>query len=178
MSITVGTNTYLSVSDADSYVEDNYVSTDTKYTSWVSLTIADKEVYLKKATKKLDRQFLRGIKAVSTQTLEFPRALKSDYRRENFPILNVYMNGDWLVETSVSQRVKDAQVEEALSMVTSGATANKRAELQAQGVKSFKLGNLSEDYGSGMTGAVGTTKLLSTEAHELMRYYTLRSVAI
>ena len=88
------------------------------------------------------------------------------------------MNGDWLVETSVSQMVKDAQVEEALSMVTSGATANKRAELQAQGVKSFKLGNLSEDYGSGTSGSISSTKLLSTEAHELMRYYTLRSVAI
>lgn len=177
MSIVVNENSYLSLADANTYVSDNYVSTATEYTSWGALNDANKELYLKKATKKIDRLYLRGIKAVSTQTLEFPRAIRTDYRRENFPLVNIRLDADWVIETEVSQNVKDAQVEEALSILVDGTTANKRAKLQAQGVKSFSLGNLSENYGTG-TKANGTTKLFSTEAQELLRYYLLGSVNI
>ena len=177
MAITVGTDTYISLADANTYVTANHVSTSTEYTSWTTLTDANKELYLKKAAKKIDRLYLRGVKAVSTQTLEFPRAIRTDYRRENFPLINIRLDADWVIETAVSQQVKDAQVEEALSMLVDGATANKRAKLQAQGVKSFSLGNLSENYGTG-SKANGATKLLSTEAQELLRYYLLGSVNI
>jgi len=177
MAITVNTDTYISLADADTYVAANYLTTDTKYSTWDGLSDDNKEIYLKRATKKLDRQYLRGIKAVSTQTLEFPRAIQTDYRRTNYPLINITLDNDWVIETEVAQMVKDAQVEEALSSATQGATATKRAELQAQGVKSFSLGNLSEDYGNATT-TQGTTKLLSIEAQELIRYYVLGSVAI
>ena len=177
MAITVGTDTYITLAAADTYVAANYLSTDTKYTTWDNLTDANKEIYLKRATKRLDRQYLRGIKAVSTQTLEFPRAIQTDYRRTNYPLINITLDNDWVIETEVAQMVLDAQVEESLSASTQGTTANKRAELQAQGVKSFSLGNLSEDYGNAST-TQGTTKLISIEAQELLRYYVLGSVAI
>ena len=179
MAITVNTDTYISLADADTYVSANYVSTDTKYTTWDALEDADKEIYLKRATKKLDRQILRGAKAVDTQTLQFPRALKLCNRRYEQAVYGVDVNGDrdWYVESAVTQTVKDAQVEEALSLVTQGTTANKRAELQAQGVKSFSLGNLSEDYGSAST-TQNKTQLLSVEAKELMKFYTIGGVAL
>jgi len=178
MAITVGTDTYISLADADTYVADNYVSTDTTYTTWDNLTDANKEIYLKKATKKLDRQILRGTKAVSTQTLEFPRALYSNYSRDDFPLLNISLNGDWVIETAVSQYVLDAQVEEALGIVVGGATANDRLKLQQQGVKSFKLGDLSESYGNGISTSYNSTRLASVEAKELLRYYVAGSVGI
>ena len=178
MAITVGTDTYLTVASADTYVEANYICSDTKYSTWDALSDATKEIYLKRATKKLDRQYLRGVKAVSSQTLEFPRAIRTEYRRDNFPLINITLDNDWVIETSVNQMVIDAQVEEAITLATSSATAGKRAELQAQGVKSFSLGNLSEDYGAGETSATGSTKLLSIDAQELLRYYVVGSVAL
>lgn len=177
MAITVNTDTYISLDDADTYVEENYISTDTKRTSWEALSDSDKEIFLKKATKKLDRQILRGIKANDTQTLEFPRALPTKYRREDYPQLNIRLDGDWVVETEVSQRVKDAQVEEALSINTTGSNANKRLELQKQGVKSYSIGNLSETFNS-VSSNYSTTTLLSTEAKELLSYYVSGSVRI
>lgn len=179
MAITVGTDTYLTLAAAQTYVEANYVCTDTKYSSWDALADATKEIYLKRATKKLDRQIIRGAKAVDTQTLQFPRALKVYDRRYEQAVYGVNVNGDrdWYVESAVTQTVKDAQVEEALSLVTQGSTANKRAELQAQGVKSFSLGNLSEDYGSAAT-TQNQAKLISIEAQELMRYYVAGAVKL
>lgn len=178
MAITVGTDTYISLDNADTYVSNNYVSTDTTRTTWEALSDADKELYLKKATKKIDRQILRGVKAVSTQTLEFPRALYTNYRREDFPNLNIRLDGDWVVETTTSQLVKDAQVEEALSLLVDGSTANERIKLQQQGVKEFSLGDLSEKYGGGVSNNYNSTTLLSLEAKELLKYYVAGSVPI
>jgi DNA-binding NarL/FixJ family response regulator len=178
MAITVGTDTYISLADANTYVSNNYPKTSTEYTAWTdiaSLTDADKEMYLKKACKKIDRQMLRGIKTLATQTLEFPRAIHTDYYNTNYPNTVVRYTADWVVEESVSQSVKDAQVEEALSLILQGANANKRADLQAQGVKTFSLGNMSETYNKSTTSG---TRLLSAEAKELLRYYLAGGVMI
>jgi hypothetical protein len=183
LAITVDTDTYISLSDADTYVGENYISTATEYTTWDALSDSDKEIYLKKATKKIDRQILRGVKAVVTQTLEFPRAIPTDlHRTERYSNVTIATNGDYVVESAVTQRVKDAQVEEALSLALadagSGANAGTRKQLQAQGVKEFELGDLREVYGSGVSTAYNSTVLLSAEAKELLKYYITCSVVI
>ena len=178
MAITVGTDTYITLADADTYISNNYVTTSTEYITWDALTDANKEIYLKNATKKIDRGIYRGIKAVSTQTLEFPRALKTFYRREDYPNLNILLDGDWVIETEVAQRVIDAQVEEAVVLSIDGGTTSKRLELQRQGVKIFQLGDLREEYGSGVATTVSTTKLSSVKAKELLEYYLAGSVGI
>lgn len=173
--LVVGTDTYISVATADIYVNDNYPSTATEYSSWNALAIKDKSVYLKKACKKIDRQILRGIKIIGTQILEFPRAIHSDYRNYNYPNTTVRYTEDWVVEQEVAQTVKDAQVEEAIALLIQGSTSNKRSELQAQNVKSYSLGNISETFIPNNTSG---TRLLSTEAKELLRPYLLGSVVI
>jgi hypothetical protein len=175
MAITVGTDTYLSLTDATAYVAANYVTTSTKYIAWTALSDGNKEICLKKACKKIDRQILQGVKSLTTQTLEFPRALYTDYSSLTFPNLNIRAYDNWVIETAVHQNVKDAQVEEALSILTFGENANKRVDLQNQGVKSIKLGNLSETYNGKVTSG---TKLLSVEALELLRYWLNGSVVI
>ena len=169
MAITVGTDTYISVTDATTYVAENYLTTDTIYTTWASLSSTQKEIYLRRATKKIDRQPLVGVKSVSTQTLQFPRAILTQYAREDVPLLNIWLDTDWVVETTVSQKVKDAQVEEAVAMAI---TPPKRLDLQRQGVKSFSLGNLSESY------TVNYNDFYSYEAKQLLRYYLAGSVRI
>jgi hypothetical protein len=170
MSITVGTDTYISLADAETYVTGQYIPTDAKHVAWAALTDANKEILLKRATKVIDRQPLTGIKAVDSQTLEFPRAIMTDYNRRDLPITHTYFSSDWYLQTETPQVVKDAQVEIALQYAEG---VPKRLELQQQGVKSFGLGKLSESYGSG-----SSQRIVSVEAKELLRPFLAGSVAI
>ena len=180
MALTVGTDSYISVADATTYIANNYVSTSALYTTWNALSAGDKEIYLKKATKKIDRQMLRGIKAIDSQVLEFPRALRSNDRFYNNNIVGVSVNryDNYVVESEVSQAVKDAQVEEAVSLSGSGGALSNRQSLQQQGVKSFSLGDLSESYGTGLSSSFNSTVLTSSEAKELLKYYLAGGVRI
>ena len=159
--ITVGTDTYISLTDANSYVVANYVSTASEYTTWSALEDGDKEIYLKKATKRIDRQILRGKKASDDQTLAFPRSIYSSNNRNIKSETAFYYSG-WITESEVSQAVKDAQVEEALALMQGEP---ERLKLQREGVKSFSLGPLSETFS-------GKRKdLISNEAKELLKKY-------
>ena len=173
VTITVGTNSYISVADATTYFNDRlYIA------EWTAASADDKARALIMATKRIDNLILRGIKSVNTQTLQFPRAIFSDYlfyfydeKQINF--LNPY--GYYVVETAVSQIVKDACCEEALGILKDYQSAEQRKNLQEQGVKAVSIGNVSETYGSGRNG---TTKLLSNDAQMLMKPYTLSSGAV
>lgn len=184
MAIIVGEDVYISVTDSDTYISNNYISTSTEYTTWDGLSDADKEIYLKRATKRIDRQIIRGAKAIDTQTLQFPRAIKTCGRWYEQPAYGVSVNGDrdWYIETEVSQRVKDANVEEALSnaLIDSGSASNsaERSQLQAQGVKSFTLGDLTETYGTGLSSNYNSTILLSSTAKELLKFYSAGGVKL
>jgi hypothetical protein len=166
MAITVGENSYINVADADSYFADRLFSDE-----WTNATAGQKEQGLKMATKKIDRQQIRGIKADDTQSLEFPRALYSNSKSVNpfyDPLKNsIETTPGWVVETAVTQEVKDATCEEAMSILQGGKQARKRAQLQAQGVKSFILGSLSESFAGGSQG----NQLISVEAQELLQPY-------
>ena len=170
MAITVNTDTYISLADAETYVSGQYISTDAKYTAWDALSDGDKEILLKRAAKLIDRQPLIGIKAASTQTMEFPRAIYTEYKRRDLPILTTHFDSDWYIQTETPDAVKHAQVEIAL---TATQDSPKRIELQRQGVKSFSLGKLSESYGSG-----SDVRILSQEARELLMPYLAGSVSI
>lgn len=181
MAITVGENSYLTIAEADTYMTENYVSTSTELVTWNALTDGDKEIHLKNATKRIDRQIIRGIKAVDSQTLEFPRAIKSNcnyYYDTNVTGVNVNRYYGYIVEEEVAERVKDAQVEEAMSLSVEGTSVSNRSKLQQQGVKSFTLGDLSETYGSGLSSSYNSTKFISNTAKELMKYYLAGSVGI
>lgn len=165
VTITVGSNSYISLADAKTYA-----STRLYVDSWTADTDDNKSIALIMATQKIDRQRLRGEKAVYSQTLAFPRAfyLGNRYSRTiGLTIDNVRGEG-WYVETAVSQAVKNAVCEEAFAILKSGASANKRRGLQSQGVTSFSLGSLSETYASGSSVS---EKLLSLEARQLLAKY-------
>ena len=96
--------------------------------------------------------------------------------------VNVNGSDDWYVESEVQQSVKDANVEEALAQaIVDGGNATSssdRLQLQSQGVKSFSLGDLSETYGSGLSSTYDSTQLLSSEAKELLSFYSLGGVGL
>ena len=163
MALVVGTDSYITQTDATAYVAANYLTTSAEAIAWTALSSDNKDAALRKACQTIDRLRLVGVKAVDLQTLEFPRAIRTDapYIDRTKPGFARYTN-DWAVQTEVPEAVTEAQVEEALQ-ITIGAP--KRRKLQQQGVKSFSLGNLSETY----IGAAHT--LISVEAKTLMRPY-------
>jgi hypothetical protein len=122
------------------------------------------------ASKRIDRLKLRGKKADVNQTMKFPRAVYMDSPSAILSTSVTYTSlPGWVVETEVSREVKEAVCEEALALLKG---VSKRIELQAQGVHSFQIGNLTETY----TGEV--VKLLSPDAKELLRKYMAGSVTI
>ena len=170
VTITVGTNSYITLADANTYFGTRLFSD-----SWNNSTESNKSLAILSATKKIDRLVMRGVKSISTQSLAFPRAIYSDYYTNDLPNLSLRINGNYNVETSVSQRVIDACCEEAMAMLAVDASGKQRQELQNQGVTSFSMSKLSENYSK---IKVGSTNLLSSEAKELLFYYTGGSVNI
>jgi hypothetical protein len=165
--VTSAGNSYVSAAEADEYFDLHVLFPE----PWTTTQTATKEKALVAATRKIDMQMLIGRKVDLEQELEFPRALYSDTKStrnyNNTLDNNLYLLPGWVAEEEVSQAVKDATCEEALALLKSGAEANKRAELQRQGVTSFNLGSLSESYSGGSAGI----KLLSPVAAQLLARY-------
>ena len=166
MTLAVGTDSYISVSDADTYFD-----TILFPEPWTTTVTETKEKALKMATKKIDSLMLIGRKVEIDQPLEFPRSLYSDtasvYGYQT-GIINNTRYGGWVDETEVTQAVKEATCEEALALIRGGIQANKRAELQRQGVTSFGIGPLSESY-SGASSS--PNRIISGTAAQLMSRY-------
>lgn len=167
MAITVGTDTYISLADAETYFANHYLSTDDKLVAWNTLSDSDKEVLLRKATQKIDAMPYMGFKADNDQELAFPRAFWTDNQllRENLHPLFLYGNRNWYIQTEVPDDVKYAECELAISMVSGTPT---RVELQRQGVTSYSIGGdgLSESY-----NGKGGSYIESTKAIELLNKY-------
>ncbi len=96
MSAVVGTNSYITVAEADTYFSENY-----GYEAWD--TCSDKDGALVSATKQLDLMCAwYGSKSDPDQGIEFPRAPDAD---------------------PVPQEIKNAECEIAYSIVSVGSTA-------------------------------------------------------
>ncbi len=169
MALTVGTDSYITVADADAYMDTRLYAT-----AW-AVTDSDKEKALKMATRAIDRITLRGIKKTIAQDLAFPRCYlwgdKILIPDPDDTLLGI-KRGAYLCETEVPQPVLDATCEEALALLDRGNAS--RYRLQADGVESFSLGNLSETYRTG----VGRPELVSPEARDFLRHYKAGAVRI
>jgi hypothetical protein len=171
VTLTVGQNSYINVTDAQDYF-DNKLFVDT----WTNATDDDKSRSLIMASKKIDRQPLRGKKIDINQVMEFPRMMYS-YEPRHYGIYNMNVNTKqynygpgWYIQESVPKQVLDAVCEEALALLQYGNS--KRIALQKQGVTAFNLGGMSESLKG------DTIRLLSQEAKELMIEYLAGSVVI
>lgn len=78
--LVVGENSYISLDEANSLVENNYISFSDEYKFWSSLSDNDKAVMVLNATNLItDDTFLwKGVRADSEQNLVFPRKLEND----------------------------------------------------------------------------------------------------
>jgi len=169
MAITVGTDTYITVAEADAYLAEHYVSTDARLTAWDALSDADKEIYLRNATRSIDSVKYSGRPKDREQALKFPRCYSDDtayYADPDYP----YVDWEWYhgeyCQADVPDAVKDAQAEEALELASPSRDTtlyNRRLD----GVKSRSIGHFSESYGNNYSGGV-KLNVRSTRAQQLM----------
>jgi hypothetical protein len=185
VTVTVGTNSYIDVADAQAYFDERLYSD-----AWESASDDDKAKALIMATKKLDRQTLKGAQKTEDQTLQFPRCYVGALYQSLYPghtqplavqpiipaAVPTAIYG-WLCESDVPQAVLDAVCEEALALLDRGNS--KRRKMQQEGVTSFGVGTLHETYATGRTGrSVNPNALISVEARELLTPYLAGSVRI
>ena len=120
MAITVGTDTYVTVAEADAYFAARY-----GFDSWTSLDTPTKEKSLASATQILDLSCAwYGSKVVSDQLLAFPRLPDAD---------------------PVPQAVKDAQCELAFNINSTGSTST----VGDDPLEGLKAGSVAFDFKAG-----------------------------
>jgi len=177
VAIIVGTDSYVSVDDADAVLDKRL---DTA--AWDVASDDNKARALMVATRAIDSLRLVGQRALWDQTLEFPRAIYRGtsgdigYGDPNYPtdstvLPRTYMySSAWSVDTSVPAIVVEACCLEAAARLED--VGSERAKLQAQGVTAITLGKLSETYGGKSSG------LASGDALKLMRRYIVSSAVM
>lgn len=144
---------------------DTYAANRPGSSAWTGASEADQEDALKYSSKLVDSLLFVGKKYdtdISSQPLQWPRLIK--------------VRGGWRVERDaddnvvVPQAIKDAVCEEILARLDT--SNDSRRALQADGVKSFRLGDLSETYGDDLRGGgIKGTPLISWTAYRLLEPY-------
>ena len=150
----VNKNSYVTVEDADSYITTHYRSNNKLRKVWEELDDADKSASLLSACADMEVLPFGGRAMTAGQAMAFPRL--------------PYQYGS---AGEVPDRVKHAQVELALWQLdeTHTAQAEQRQALQAQGVESFSVGDLSESYTTGATAQ--PTALMCAKVANLLAPY-------
>lgn len=190
MTITVATDTYITILEADAYIESTRISTDAQRVAWGALSDANKEIMLRNATYAIDRIRFTGKKNDPDQTLAFPRDIRavSPIRRNPgatstyydptiYSLLPVYPYDPasinlWIINDDVPEEIKRAEAEEALELTSpSGDTAIYEAARGA--VKSYRIGALAETFKDtpARTANNPVTVLRSTKAQELVAIF-------
>lgn len=120
--LVVGENSYISLDEANSLVENNYTSFSDEYKFWSSLSDNDKTVLVLNGTNLIsDDTFLwKGVRVDSEQSLVFPRKLE---------------NGDII---GFSDKMKIGLIE--LVMRMNATNFSKFAKLIHNGISSFSDG--------------------------------------
>lgn len=133
MALVVGTNSYITLADAETYFAERLNSTE-----WDAETDANKTAALIQATKMIDFRSYLGGRYVSTQALAFPRAGLVD-------------DGIVVDDSTVPQKVIDATCELALYLLQEDYSApDDLSEFSA-----VKVGPIEIDTKSGGRSASG-----------------------
>ncbi len=142
------------VAEVTSYVEslvaDKYFA-QANITAWLALTVAQREGFIIRSTRLLDRQAWLGEKTVSTQALAWPRS--------NTGV-------DDVVDTIIPQEIVDACLELALDLSEGSEVENELTT--AQKLKAIKAGSVALTY---FRGAEGPSLRFPLVAQELLRKY-------
>lgn len=149
LTLVVGTNTYLTLADAKTYLEGGIHAS-----AFMNAEIADQNKALVTATRMFERVMWRGTKTSDAQTLSWPRTGVTD------------KYGNAVSSGSVPQIIKDAQCELALALIEDSALQNKASTAAQQ--KSVTAGSVSVEFFKTPNGAATRFPL---PVHELISQF-------
>lgn len=155
MALYVGTNTYVTLTEANEYFDEKLYADE-----WNGANDIIKEKALKEACKRINRLVFKGEKADEAQLLAFPRIM---------PMFNRVGVIGFTEDTGIPKEVKAAQCELALYLIKYGNTTRKR--LQEQGVNIIDIGMVRETFKQ-------KNPLGCDEAWELLKPYLAGCVSI
>jgi hypothetical protein len=175
MALVVGTDSYVTIEEANTYIANHYVSTNAQRIAWVALSDADKEIYLRNSIVELERLQYRGQRYqwATVQPLAFPRVYIGQEIERLFSDNYYYHNNNFLINQTtptVPNEIKNAQIEEALELA-SPTTDSEIAETYSGNIKSYSIGHLSETYATGDRNSLQSI-IKSSKAQQLLRKYT------
>lgn len=141
---------YVTLEEANAYVTDHFMSSNTTRKAWESLSDADKMVLLRNSYKAIEMLTFRGRKTSTAQSSAFPR---------------------W-PSTDVPAEIKDAQIANAIVLADESSQDDVAYydKLRTYGVKSYSIGNLSETLNSPAENANASSNkgIYSQEALRLL----------
>jgi hypothetical protein len=147
-------NSYITLSQADAYVEAMISSTDVS--KWSTGTDDTRNRALAAATQRLDRERFLGARATDTQALQWPR---TGVRKPD-TYVNTYATGfpfrisdDYFTDTEIPDQIKRAQIELAVYLKSntdgislSGLNDYKRVKIGSIDVTPDKAGAVGADH--------------------------------
>lgn len=144
---------YVTLEEANQYVQTHYLQTDDLRLSWESLPDEDRTVLLTKSFQTIELLPFAGRKLNSNQSTVFPR---------------------WPYK-EVPEAIKWAQIENALAKSDASNEEDTKyyERLWTYGVESYSIGNLSERTSTGTYSLRGAqaTGVTSATAERLLRPY-------
>ena len=157
-------NTYITLADANSFIEGLILSDDTA--AWDGSSNDNKNRALFTAAQRIDREKFLGARVADTQALEWPR---SGVRKPD-TYTNLYglsfpnrLVADYYTDTEIPDRVKHAQVILAVYL------NNNRNGLELSGLEDFASVNIGNiNVTPRFYGAVGIDRIPPIVDHYLM----------
>ena len=161
--ITVGTDSYVTVEEADAYIAEHYLLADEQRKTWEAAG-DDKETALRRACAALNSLMYRGVEYSLGQPLAFPRYFGENCIRADEII---YLPD---ISPEVPREVMAAQIEEAIEII-SPTVATENKDIRNNPVQSYSIGHLSETFETASVGSLQSA-LASVRAQALIRPYT------
>lgn len=134
--LTIGIDSYITVTEADAYLALNYTKFNPVFVSWGAIDEVDKEVYLRQAAIKIDALMLHGQKWDTAQTMQFPRK-RIEPNQYYLTFRFGPMLGWSIGEKEVPPEVKAAQAEEAIALLDKDINA--RSDMQFKTAQSLGM---------------------------------------
>jgi hypothetical protein len=152
--LVIGTNSYVTLEEANSYVSLHYPSISYEYKAWFNetLTDSDKIVMLIQSAASLNRLKYAGRKKITNQKLAFPRSKSTPPGTIQIPIV-FNQSGDYTLIDGFStsdglELAGYAQIENSIAYFTLGVNrVSEIREIKAKNTLSKRAGSISESYG-------------------------------
>lgn len=155
MSLNVGKDSYVTLAEANEFIEKNYIQNDAYRVKWAALSDTDKEALLRASTAAIDQLKFVGMKRQWGQTLAFPRICMTSMVGSRYgtdgvhPANQYYDTGLWDTDTWTDgglAAVKKATIDNALAAASLTADVQSNVVNGIKGLKSKSVGPIREEY--------------------------------